>query len=252
MRYAYGLLLALACACGGGGTPAITNGSNGGTTSPAQQILEGCGVDSIDDFLGVLEIIEGLLDPNETNPAPIVVLDVDPVTASANWNLDLDADMTPDLMGSLHFTNDQGEPETGADVNQLAGGLDDLDAFITSLPDGTNLTVIAAAAVPPPFDIGLTFIINGGVVDTVSGTATAPAPECQAAFDFQDALFQGIGGAYPSLVMNVMFVATDGSVEGTLTLNGTNQATAEVTLDGAPEILTYIVNLDTGAVTRVS
>ena len=196
MRYAYGLLLALACACGGGGTPAISQRRDG--IPPRSRYSKAAASNSIGDFLGVLEIIEGLLDPNETNPAPIVVVDVDPVTASVNWNLDLDADMTPDLMGSLHFTNDQGEPETGADVNQLAGGLDDLDAFITSLPNGTNLTVIAGAAVPPPLDVGLDVHHHRGRGGHRLGDGHGRRdPDCQAAFDILDASLQDIGGAYP-------------------------------------------------------
>jgi hypothetical protein len=190
-----------------------------------------------------------VFDPNETNPEPFAVIGTDPGGVSVNWELDLDGDTIPDLIGSVHFTNDLGDPEPSADVNQLAGGLDNLDAFITSLPDGTQVVFIAGAAEPPPFDVALTFIMNAGAVDTVSGTGTSPDPDCQGNFEFLDASLQDIGGAYPNLTLNFTLMTMDGNLEGTLTLNGTNQATAAVTLDGAAEVLTYIVNLDTGTVT---
>jgi hypothetical protein len=250
MRTVLGILLALACACGGGSGG--TTPTNGSASSPAQQLLEGCGYTTLRDFLTQLGIIEGLLDPSESNPATITVLDIDTEQASVAWEFDSDGDMVADLSGSLRFIDSQGMPETAADVSLLSGGLDDLDAMIPGLPDGTELVVAISTLQPPPFDVTLTFAILGGAVDSVTGSVNAPGLECLVVLDFTGASFQSVGGTYPNFTITLTLVSESGNLEGTVAFNGTNQATAEVTLDGDPEILRYHINLDTGAVTAVS
>jgi hypothetical protein len=203
----------------------------------------------MDDFLDLLEVFEGLLDPGETNPAQFTDIDVDQPGASVGWSLDLDGDQTPDVVGGLQFTNEQGDPETAADVNQLAGGFDDLDTMIASLPDGTRLTIDAVSPQPPPFDVAVTVTILGGAVDSVSGMANLQDPECMASLDLAGASLQDVGGDYPSMTLNVSFVTGVGTVAGTIVFDGTNQARAEVTLDGGTEVSAFLINLDTGAVT---
>jgi len=250
MRYACGLLLALACACGGGssGGTVPTNG-----TSPlqdtAQQVLEGCGFGSIDDFLDLLEVFEGLLDPDETGPTEFMILGVDPVAATVNWGLDRDDDQQPDLMGTLQFTDELGDPELSAVVDLLLGGFDDLDTMIASLPDGTRVTIAGASAEPPPFDIAVTFTVLDDVVDSVSGIVNVQDVECQANLDFADESLEGVGGDYPDMTLHVTLLTQDGGVEGTIVFNGTNQARAEVTLGAEAEVFAFLINLDTGAVT---
>jgi hypothetical protein len=252
MRYGCGLLVALICACGGGGGTIPANG-NGNGTSPlqdaAQQVLEACAVSSVDDFLAVLEIFEGLLDPAETNPTPFVILGVDPGAASVDWTLDIDGDTNPDLAGSLSFTNDQGEPETAADVNLLAGGFDDLDTMLASLPDGTQLAIAAASFEPPPFDVVAIATVLGGAVDTVWGMANGQNLDCQTLLDFADASFQDLGGDYPTMTLHISATSGDGTVDGTIVFDGTNQARAEVTLGSDMEVRAFLINLDTGVVT---
>lgn len=249
MRYAYGLLLMLACACGGGGgTPAPTNG-----TSPlqdtAQQVIEGCGFSSIENFVELLEIFEGLLDPDETSPTQFMVLGVDPGAALVNWGLDLDGDQQPDLMGTFQFTDADGEPELSAAVDLLMNGFDDLDSMIASLPDGTRLVISAVSAEPPPFDMGLTIHVLGGAVDSVDGIVNVPDAECLANLDFDGVSFADVGGDYPSLTLSFSFVTPDGAVDGTLAFDGTNLARAEVTLGENEEVFAFLINLDTGEVT---
>lgn len=251
MRYACGLLLMVACACGGGSSaPASTNG-----TSPlqdaAQQVLEECGVGSLGDFLALVEVFGGLLDPNETNPTQFMNIVVDTDMATVNWELDLDGDQLPDLIGSLQFTNEEGEPETAASVSLLAGGFDDLDQMIATLPDGTHLSVTIGRAEPPPFDIVLTFIILGGAVDSASGSATVHNvdEDCIAILEFADALLDDLIGDYPGVTLNISLVTGTGGVVGTIEFDGTHQARAEVTLGSEAEVFTFLIDLDTGAVT---
>jgi len=250
MRYACGLLLTLACACGGGSGGGVvpTNG-----TSPlqdaAQQVLEGCGSGALGDFLELLEIFEGLLDPDETSPTQFMIVGVDAVAASVDWGLDLDGDQQPDVVGSIRFTDEAGEAEPAALVDLLLGGLDDLDAMIASLPDGTQVTFAAGNPEPPPFDLTITFTVFGGVLDSVSGIVVLQDAECQANFDFADESFEDVGGDYPTLTLNVILATLDGAIEGTIVFDGTNQARAEVTLGVDPEVFAFLINLDTGAVT---
>jgi hypothetical protein len=241
----------VACACGGGSSgPAPANG-----TSPlqeaAQQVLEECGASSIGDLLELLEIFEGLLDPNETNPAQFMDIVTEPSEATVHWGLDLGGDPLPDLVGTFRFTDDLGAPEPAADVSSLAGGFDDLDVMIASLPDGTFLNVAAGRVEPPPFDVPLTFTIVGGTVDTVSGSVSAHDVEadCLANLDFTDVPFADVGGAYPSLTLNISLVTGEGGVVGTIVFDGTNQARAEVTLGEEAEVYAFLIDLDTGTVT---
>ena len=249
MRYACGLLLALACACGGGSGGIVPTNGTSPLQDTAQQVLEGCGFDSIDDFLDLLTVFEGLLDPDETNPAEFMILGVDPAAAAVNWGLDRDGDQNPDLMGTLRFTDEQGDPEIAAVVDLLLGGFDDLDTMIASLPDGTRVTIAGASTEPPPFDIAVTVTILGGAVDSVSGIVNVQDVTCQVGFDFADESLEDVGGDYPGVTLNVTILTQDGAVEGIIVFDGTNQARAEVTLGAEAEVFAFLINLDTGAVT---
>jgi hypothetical protein len=241
----------LACACGGGSSGPVTTNGTSPLQEAAQQVLEGCGASSIGDFLDLLEIFEGLLDPGETEPAQFMDISTDPDQATVLWGLDLTGDQLPDLAGSFRFTDDQGAPETAADVDALAGGFDDLDSMIATLPDGTLLNVAVGRVEPPPFDFPLTFTIVGGAVTTVSGSFAAldAEAECEANFDFTDISFSDAGGDYPSLTLNISLVTGDGGVVGTIVFDGTNQARAEVTLGEEAEVFAFLIDLDTGTVT---
>jgi hypothetical protein len=158
--------------------------------------------------------------------------------------------MAPDIMGQLSFTDDQGDPETSVDISSLAAGFDGLDALIASFPDGTQLTIQGGSVMPPLYEVNFVVTINSGAVDNVDGSASSQATDCQSNIGFLGAELADLGGVYPaSLVANISVTTVDGAIQGTVTFDGTNQATVEVTLDGGATTFTFNVDLDTGAVT---
>lgn len=251
MRYGCGLLVALICACGGGsGAIVPTNGGTNASQELAQQLLEECGASFYGDFLQMLAILEGLLDPSETDPQQFTIDGVDTEAAAVLWTVDLDGDQMPDLIGTLIFSDGEGAPETAADVNLLAGGFDDLDAMLASLPDGTNVNFSVAIAQPPPImDTILTFVIVGGAVDSVTMNATAQDQDCQLTFGFEDVAFQDVGGDYPNLTATLDIAAGEGSAQGTIAFDGTSQARAEVSVSGETDVYAFAIDLETGVVT---
>lgn len=248
MRYGCGLLVALICACGGGGT-APANGGPSAAQQLAQEAIESCGATFHGDFAQLLSMVEGLFDPAETNPQQFTIDGVDTDTASVNWSLDLDGDTMPDLVGGLLFANEMGEPEAAADVNLLAAGFDDLDTMVATLPDGTVVSFGAAAVQPPITDVTFTFVITGGAVDVVSGLGLFQDVDCLVNVEFADVPFQNVGGEYPDLTATLDLAAAEGAVQGTITFNGTKEARIEVSLGGEPEVFAFHIDLETGVVT---
>ncbi|MHC4223026.1 MAG: hypothetical protein ACYSUN_03465, partial [Planctomycetota bacterium] len=93
-------------------------GSSGGTTAAprdpalallAQNLLEGCGSDNLEDLLDLLERFGSLLE--DQGPFPeFLVTGVDIPTASIFWSLDLDNDQQADIDGTMGFLNAAGQP----------------------------------------------------------------------------------------------------------------------------------------------
>ncbi|MHC4550653.1 MAG: hypothetical protein ACYTEZ_17975 [Planctomycetota bacterium] len=242
------VLLSLTCACGGGG------GGTGGVSplqTIGQQVLTSCGAPFLETFLEILAEFEGVLDPNETSPSPIMVMGVDPVAVTVDWSLDLDGDSNPDLFGQLIFVDDQGDPQTAVDVTQLQSGLDGLDLLVPTIPDNTQLNISMAGA-PPPLLGNFTITFTGGAVGTVSGVVDLQDPECTAFADFEGASLLDVGGAFPTLTLAVSFVSLDGNAAGSVALDGTDTATADVEVDANPQpTFTFAIDLTTGQVTPV-
>ena len=247
MRYIFvSIVLTLVCACGGGG---------GGSAGPspleqvAQQILETCGATTIDSYLELLAIFEGLLDPAETDPQTFMILVTIPADAGVDWELDLDADPGPDVLGRLQFVDAAGDPETTVDVDQLQTGFDDLDLLLPTVPDGTSMVFAMLRGAPPPFEGSFTFDVTGSAVSQVAGDFLIQDLLCEANLSFSGASLANVGGAVPTLVITITLTAPEGDLAGTVTLDGTNIAVVEVSVDGSAQTFSFEINLTTGAVT---
>ncbi|MHC5032074.1 MAG: hypothetical protein ACYTGU_14560 [Planctomycetota bacterium] len=215
-------------------------------------MLEECGASFYGDFVQLLAIFEGLLDPSETNSQQFTIDGVDTDLAEVVWSLDLDGDQMPDLFGTLQFAQEEGDPEPAADVSLLAGGFDDLDAMLAALPDGTRINFGAARAEPPPMDATFTFVIVGRAADSVSMNANTQDLDCLLNIGFADVPFQDVGGDYPNLTATLDIATGDGAVEGTVAFNGTSQARIEVSVGSETDVHAFTIDLETGVVTPAS
>jgi len=217
-------------------------------------VLESCGVLALDSFLEALDLAVAILDPNATGALPIVVSSVDQPGGSVSWEADLGGDAAPELIGTLQFLDDQGQPAPPPfDLNQLlTQGLDPLDQLVTQLLDGWTVEIIAAAPLEPMLNAGFSFAFTGGAVTGVVGTGQLQSMTCVGLFDMPEAPLADLAPAFPTADMTASFTEMQTTVAGTCTFDGTNVAVVDVTVNGGGTVYSFAINLTTGTVTPVS
>ncbi|MHC4933720.1 MAG: hypothetical protein ACYTGV_16180 [Planctomycetota bacterium] len=245
--------LILVIGCGGS--------SDGTTPSPrdpalallAQNLLEGCGSDHLEDLLDILEHFGSLLE--DQGPFPqFLITGVDIGTASILWSLDVDNNQQPDIEGSMGFVDSNGAPTIPPiDLSGLlAGGFDGFASLLTGLPDGMGIDIqFHALVMPPQIDSNMTITFQGGQPDTVDGIATiADDLGCSLGLEFESEDALPILGDFPSGTLRINVSGATGGLDGTVTFNGTSTATVNVAVDGEGNYR-FEINLVTGVVTEI-
>ena len=247
------LALALALACGGGGSsPADLTGS-AAPQSVAQSILEDCALTTVFDYLDIVNAVGGLLDPAATS-APVFSLEgIDILKASIDWSLDLDNDGVADLTGTIRFTDAADNPTLPFDLLQLlTSGFSDLPDLLGTVRDGTRMHLDYTGTGALSSSGGFVVDYTGGLPSDVSGNGAAQSGSCSGSFSFDTTNLLDLRGIYPRIDLDLTLQSSGGRIDGTMTLDGTNTARVVVRTNGGTQTSTYLVNLDSGAVTPVS
>ncbi|MDJ0522174.1 MAG: hypothetical protein QNJ90_08890 [Planctomycetota bacterium] len=259
-------LLSVLAACGGGGgggdadtTPAPPLSPDEQSAQIVQELLGSCGVDDVGNVLDYEQLLRDLLGPDA--PAPdFEITGVNIIQASFAWSLDLDADQNADLIGTTQFQDASGSPTIPVTnvqdlLNALAGDLDAIGAVLAGAPAGTQIvtTYGGSPALLPATTIQGTLTVvlgEGGTIQSSSGTyGSETGGLCTSNIEWTDLDVSTVGaGGRPSGVLDVTATSPDNSLDGTLTLDGTNTGVLVVALDGAAPV-TYTIDLTTGAIT---
>jgi hypothetical protein len=245
------LLPLLFCGCGGGGG----GGGGGGTPDrdAAQTLLEDCGVDAINSFLEAFDVGVSIIDPAATSLPAIQVEAVDQMQGSIAWNANLTGDPAPELLGSLQFTNDQGQPaEPPFDLTQFMGGdLSTLDQFLDQLPDGWTVTITANSLLQPLVNTTFRFVYTSGAVSDVGGNGdVADAMSgCSASFLLQSAALSDVSGTFPDTAFKSTYAGGGTTFGGNTTFDGTDVPAVDGTVNSGTKTYTFDVDLGTGTVT---
>jgi len=234
---------------GGGGAGQLP-GPGPGPEALAQQILEQCGAEALQQLLDLGSLFTDLLDPSEPIPDfQVTGLNGLPPTGFS-WTLDLDQDSIPDLEGVIEFFDDQGNPTVPFDVADLiANGFTNFDDLVATIPDGTVLSGSFNGTTDPMLAGGVDIVFDGGAPDTLeNGTFSAQVDTCNALLQFAGILFADLLGDFPAAEANFQLNSPDGSLAGFITFDGSETATVRVMLDGEPEEFVFLVNLNDGSV----
>lgn len=264
------LLIGTACGGGGGGGGAIGNTApNPPPPTPPteseiiQQLLDGCGLESTSEFQGLYDLIVGLLGPTGAAPA-LSITGVNILDVSFGWGVDLDTppDGVNDLTGTTALRDAANNPTLGglsaADLLGLvSGGTAALPGLLANLDPGTRIVTTFNGA-PPSNAANLTIsgtlsVVMGaaGAFDTSSGAITTTAgPDCTSTLTWTDIDISGVTtpGTIPSGTFTLGVATATDTLDGTVTLDGTNTAAVVVSRNGGPQ-QSYSLDLATGALT---
>ena len=266
MRFGRSFSLAAACAsmlvfggCGGGGGAPPAQQPPAQLT--AQDLLETCAVADLQDFAGILELLQGFLEGNDQVPLPQLDLLTAFLTGRVPFTWDLDQDGTPELSGSFFFTDADGEVTIPIDLDDLGGLLggdpDALAAAFASIPAGTTLHLGFDADGLLQQDTGLRsgdgdfeFLFGANGVESVSGSGAFASGDCAFEFNFTDIPVDVLDvSEFPVAAVGFDLRAGDNSVAGSIDLDGSSQARVEAALNGgAPEV--FFVDLAGGTAAR--
>jgi len=256
---AFALALLVACSSGGD-TPVVDDGNGNGNGDPdpipvplpeaVEQAMETCGFGNLAIFLQAFEAFSDAIQPPGVTTIFSVVT-ADPVAGLFDLAIDL-GPLEPPPGGPLTIN----DPETG-----LAPESVDLSAFTTSL-DG-----LAAALAESTGDIDLLLLITAGegapagtmLARMTDGAVTSfevfvniLGPTCSMMVQAVDVAPTAFDGDYPNLsfdaVINLELADESVLADAVFTLDGSEVASAEVTIENVPSF-TLLINLDTGAVT---
>jgi len=244
------LVLVIGCGGSSGGTTAVPHDPV--LAQLAEDLLEGCGSDNLEDLLDILERLGSLLESQGPFPE-FSLTGVDLDSATILWMLDLDNDQQPDIDGSMGFVDSTGAATIPPiDLSSLQGGLDGLAALLTGLPDGTGVDVhFVPVLFPPQIDGNIRVTFQGGQPDTVDGNASIfDDLGCMLALELESEDALSILGSFPSGTLRITVTGAGGSLDGTITFNGTSTATLNVAVNGEGSYR-FEINLLTGVVTEI-
>jgi hypothetical protein len=258
------VLALLVPACGGGGGGGGDTGleGSGGPPPPppvppeerARAILEGCVLEAVEAFEGVAARFDGTLDGEQAPTPDFRVTGVDLLSASLTWTLDADADAQVDLQGTMRFTDAGGSPAfpfSPATVLLILAGTADVPSLLATLPDGTGIAVeYETVGLSLPVEGTLATSLVGGMPTTVDGDAFFDGAGCDTRISFEDVPAAALYAENPTATFDVLVTATEGTLQGTVTLNGDGTATIDVILDGTDHLV-WSYDLATGTLTLV-
>ena len=241
-------ILALITGCSGGG--GVPGNPGGGQTNAqlAQQVLEACAQDNIDQLIEILGIIQGLADPGTPVPT-LQITSIDIINLQLTWELDTGTDGVPDLGGTIRFDDGAGGLPT-LDLSPIVNlGIAGLPQVLASLADGNRLIVDFDSTPPNTMgSIAVTFL--NSLPSTADGQIDSVAVICSATITFMstDVATLFLGGT-PTATFDITMMGASGTVTGTMAFDGSNTVTFNVML-GADNF-TFTFDIVTGQVTLV-
>ncbi len=266
------LLLATACGGGSGGDPgANTTPNPNPNPNPlteselVQQLLDGCGLSSIQDFQEFFDLLVGLFSPGAPAPAfNIPPSSINILNTSFGWGLDVSSppDGSDDLTGTIALRDASNNPTlAGLSLTDfqalLAGDLNNLPTILAGVDAGTRF-VIAFSGTPPSnaanttISGNLTLVMGAaGALDSSSGSLTSTVgADCTSTVSWTDLDISGVtaAGQLPSGTMALVVTTAAATLNGTITLDGTNIATIDAARTGQPT-QSYTLDLGTGTLT---
>ena len=255
-------LLLLGTACGGGDTftPNTLNGSLDASRPTfrehVREILEDCAPDALAHVADWVDLVRAVLE-NEA-PGRGFALDLAGIRLSPGllipWTLDVDGDGNSEAHGSFRFEDAAGQPVQPlgpADVLALlAGGVGELGTVLAGLPDGTVLVTDLIVEGPPLVTGRVKVSLVAGEALETSGDMSISNAECSASVAWIGIPLQAFAGAYPSSTFSATFEHAADTLEGEISTDGSQTATARVSLNGGL-LEAYEINLLTGEVTTL-
>jgi hypothetical protein len=231
--------ISLLVACGGGGSD---NGIDPALRQAAQEALEDCAVDNIEEFLKLLELFAGIFVPGGS-AEDFLVETADPGAAKVEWRVDTDGDQIPDVAGSLEFVDANGDPlpELPFNIEELLDGLDNLLQYLPQLPPGTHIRIFFGSESGLPRVGRLVIALTGG---SIEGDGGVGEEGCSLEFEFSNVTVDLQGSGFP--VGTVDFDLDPGSdpFEGQIRMNGTSTARILIT-DSENNTFEFLLNLVT-------
>jgi hypothetical protein len=245
-------ITALFCSCGGGEEAATEDTQ----ALSASEIVQGCVVTGLDDFVDLLNLFLNRLEGGAGAPRPEFDLLAGLLSGGVvPWTLDLDDDGVPDLEGTVFFTDADGNVTIPFDLGALlGGGLDDPASLLDDLPAGTtlhltyefdDLALESGESLTGDGELVFGFDSATSAV-TVGGSGSFSSGECGYDYDLTDIEFALLSpGEFP--VAELSFEVTYGSetLTGTIELDGSGIAVIRIQVDGEEEVLR--VDLRTGS-----
>jgi len=229
--------------CGSGGAPAAQTSSN----LTAQEIFDQCVSGDLLDFAGVLELVQGILQGDGTNPPPTPQIDLLQGILQGGifpWSLDVDGDTVPDLTGTIHLRDSAGDITLPLGV---LGGLDpdnlDIPALIAGLPPGTTLhldfdlsDLILASTETGSGTGSVVVAFADGAIASASGSGRFAAGPCDMGFSFSDLDAAALSAAGFPIADFDFDVAVDGRrATGVVSFDGTDTAIVRTRVGTGPE-----------------
>ena len=257
------LLLLLISACGGGGGGSIAPLEAPNAVLPTadrlviEALLSSCGSNDVDEALGIQGLLLALLGDGTTTPT-LSITGINLLQASFSWAIDTDEDEQSDLTGTTQFKDANGSPTIPLAnplqlVNALSGDLSALGVLIQQMPAGTQiLTTYSGSPSQLPVTAisgDLTLMLGvGGTLSRSSGSYLSETGTlCSTRLTWTDLDLSDVtaAGDIPTGTMGLSTTGPTDSLTGTLTLDGDNTATLEVSHNGGP-VKTYSMDLTTG------
>jgi len=206
------------------------------------EIFEACAPEGLAESLAVLRSLRGTIDPTVAPPAiTIATIDLEP--ACVNFMLDADRNGQDDTAGSICFLDPLGTPGFPFDATQL--GAIDFQALLADAPDGSIVNLTLTRSGPLAMTISVRMLtLNGALFDTAGRIDVVTVDGCSSTYLFSGVHPSSLLGAYPNAIVTAMVSGPEGSISGTISLNGTMEAVVSMSLEDG-ELATYRLNLDT-------
>ena len=241
MRYFFLVLtLTVFGACGGNGGAVATTTTTTGTLT-AQELVDNCLTGDLQDLSSLLAILQNLLNSEAGAPTPEFDLLSALLTGIVPYTLDLDGDDNPEVSGTVHFTDTNGNVTIPVnDLNSLInGGLGDLADILAQVPAGTDfhLSFNFSGPLAGATNSGsgsFVFDLGDGTLEnlSVSGDGRFTAGDCVFDFDFSDVEASILNGEFPVASLDFDLAVGADLLAGAIALDGSSQARIEAALNG--------------------
>ena len=265
---AFGLALLIAACGGGGDDPGAETGarSSGGPELEDQQVIEailnGCARSGTDELLALFESLAPFVSGSRLPPG-FTVTGFDLRGGTISWSFDVENDGVVDVRGTSGFRTSADAPYIPAGFLTLVPPLGDpanLPTVLAGLPDGTILrstfNMTRGFATTGSADIVFANATGRDAVPSMThGTLTMAQPDCEVVYTWTDVAIPDLNAGTPPLptaTVDVRITAPEGVLLGSATFDGTTTATLDLMLDGTATARSYLLDLETGALTPVA